>query len=35
MKKKKKKNTGFLKGIVKPFSFYFNPIDTSDILDIH
>ena len=32
---KKKKKTGFVKGIVKPFSVYFNPIDTSDILDIH
>ena len=34
-KKKKKKKTGFVKGIVKPFSVYFNLIDTSDILDIH
>ena len=40
MKKKQKQNktkkkTGFAKGIVKPFSVYFNPIDTSDILGIH
>ena len=24
-----------LKGVVKIFSVYFNPIDTNDILDIH
>ena len=28
------KKTG-LKGIVKFFSVYFNPIDTNDVLDIH
>ena len=32
--KKKKKKTG-LKGVVKFFSFNFNPIDTNNILDIH
>ena len=35
MKKKKKKKKTWLNGYLDVLSFYYNVIDTNDILDIH